>query len=155
MSLVYTFSGEKILKVYETELVIEPRSFLSKKLFTETIPMNLLDDVTLKPAGKLFGNGWLMISLKKDQKTHKSETRMIRFPMYIQNDRAQKIVDFIESRIIELRRDRESGINEETNGISNKSVSLSDELQKLSELHNSGILTDEEFHAAKNRLINS
>ena len=31
MSLVYTFSGEKILKVYETELVIEPRSFFVEK----------------------------------------------------------------------------------------------------------------------------
>jgi len=156
MSLVYTLYGDQtILKVFETEVIIEPRGLLSKKLFTETIPMNLLDDITLKPAGKLFGNGLLIISLKKDQKTHKPGTRGIRFTLHLQNDRAQKIVDFIESRIIELRKDRKFEVNEETIGITSKSVSLSDELQKLAELHNSGILTDEEFQAAKSKLINS
>jgi hypothetical protein len=32
-------------------------------------------------------------------------------------------------------------------------TSLSDELLKISELHKSGVLTDEEFQAAKQRLI--
>ena len=37
---------------------------------------------------------------------------------------------------------------------SNNKTDLSEELKKLSELHSSGILTDEEFQKAKNKILN-
>ena len=44
---------------------------------------------------------------------------------------------------------------DENNEESNSDKSLSDELEKLKELRESGVLTQEEFEKAKNKLLNN
>ena len=44
---------------------------------------------------------------------------------------------------------------DENNEESNSDKSLSDELEKLNELRESGVLTQEEFEKAKNKLLNN
>lgn len=57
------------------------------------------------------------------------------------------IKDFIETKIA----DKINGSNQNTMS----SNSIADELKKLSELHQSGILTDDEFNQEKKRLLGS
>ena len=45
--------------------------------------------------------------------------------------------------------------SDENNEESNSDKSLSDELEKLNELRESGVLTQEEFEKAKNKLLNN
>ena len=49
----------------------------------------------------------------------------------------------------------ENEIDENNNEESNSDKSLSDELEKLNELRESGVLTQEEFEKAKNKLLNN
>jgi hypothetical protein len=60
------------------------------------------------------------------------------------DDLAQKIKTYIEKRIRELRSASKTVI----------SMSLADELTKLANLKNQGVLSEEEFQTAKNRLLN-
>jgi hypothetical protein len=55
-----------------------------------------------------------------------------------------KIKDYIESQMQKLRNPNTSN---------QSSASLSSELEKLAELKNKGILTDDEFQSAKKRLL--
>ena len=49
----------------------------------------------------------------------------------------------------------ENEIDENNNEESNTEKSLSNELEKLNELRESGVLTQEEFEKAKNKLLNN
>ena len=49
----------------------------------------------------------------------------------------------------------ENEIDENNNEESNTEKSLSDELEKLNALRESGVLTQEEFEKAKNKLLNN
>jgi membrane protease subunit (stomatin/prohibitin family) len=60
------------------------------------------------------------------------------------DDLAQQIKTYLEKRIRELRSASKTVI----------SMSLADELTKLANLKNQGVLSDEEFQTAKNRLLN-
>jgi len=51
------------------------------------------------------------------------------------------------------RADEEDKKSEETN-LANHQISLADELKKLSDLRDSGVLTEEEFLIQKQKLIN-
>ena len=56
----------------------------------------------------------------------------------------------------EANRAQKDEVEEETKtSISNDSSSLSDELAKLNSLRESGVLTQEEFEKAKNKLLNT
>ena len=45
--------------------------------------------------------------------------------------------------------------NNENENSSDKNKTLSEELDKLNQLHQSGVLTEEEFEKAKNKLLNN
>ena len=55
----------------------------------------------------------------------------------------------------ELEANKDENEIDENNEESNSDKSLSDELEKLNELRESGVLTQEEFEKAKNKLLNS
>ena len=56
----------------------------------------------------------------------------------------------------EANRAEQEEVQEETKTtISNDNSSLSDELEKLNSLRESGVLTQEEFEKAKNKLLNN
>ena len=56
----------------------------------------------------------------------------------------------------EANRAEQEEVQEETKTtISNDNSSLSDELEKLNSLRESGVLTQEEFEKAKNKLLNT
>jgi hypothetical protein len=61
------------------------------------------------------------------------------------NALAIQIKEYIEARVQELHAPRATQ--------SQSATSLSDELQKLASLRDSGILSDQEFQSAKSRLI--
>lgn len=58
-----------------------------------------------------------------------------------------------EKRIYAELIDKDKLINRNNSELTNKS-SLSEELKKIAELHSLGILTDEEFEKAKEKLLN-
>lgn len=52
-----------------------------------------------------------------------------------------------------MQNKNEEGEIEEENEIKNNNSSISDELTKLNELKNKGVLTQEEFEKAKNKIL--
>lgn len=61
------------------------------------------------------------------------------------NELALQIKAYIEKRMVELRRQQSPS----------PGAGLADEIRKLADMRTAGILTDEEFKAAKRRLINA
>jgi hypothetical protein len=136
--------------VYDTKITITPKGvlgFLNKGIKgTKEIPFASITAMQLKKAGLTGGYIQFTVpggnesrggvfSASKDENTFMFAKK--------HNDLMAEIKDFIERRMAELRAPQ-SGPS---------SASLSDELQKLAQLHAQGILSADEFQAAKNRLI--
>jgi len=59
-------------------------------------------------------------------------------------------------KLIELRKEQAESVGRETSEIADEQTSnLSDELTKLNDLKEKGIISQEEFEKAKNKLLNN
>lgn len=152
VSAVYTMKGvQDILEVFEDRVTITPKgvlAFFNKGLKgSKEIPFRSIVAVQFKEAGALL-SGYIQFTIPGGNESRGGLNAAVRdentfmFAEKKNNPIALEIKSFINSARKRL---------EEPSGHSTSN--LSDEIMKLAELKQSGILTDEEFQAAKKKLI--
>ncbi len=142
------------ITVYDDKVVIDRKGFLgfaSQGLAgSKTIPMSSIQTVQFKP-GTMVTNGFIQFGILggKEAKggvfkaTTDENTVMLR--MGEQTEIGEQIKDFIENQILERSKPQTTVINQQ--------VSAADEILKLKDLLDMGILTQEEFDAKKKQLL--
>jgi hypothetical protein len=138
------------VEVFEDKVTITPKGvlgFLNKGLKgTKEIPFHSITAIQFKEAGLMF-NGYIQFTIQGGNESTKgiykatSDENTIMFAKK-DNTLVIKIKEHIDSEIRKLKVPQV-----------NQSISLSDELQKIADLKAQGILSDDEFLAAKKRLI--
>jgi hypothetical protein len=153
MNAIYTMKGvQDLLEVYEDRVAITPKGvlgFLNKGIKgTKEIPFHSIVAVQFKESGALF-SGYIQFTIPGGNESRggllsatKDENTFM-FAEKKNNALAIEIKNYIDSAVRKLK----------TPQANSQTVSLSDELQKLAGLKEQGILSDEEFQAAKKRLI--
>lgn len=155
MSATHTMKGvQDLLEVFEDKITITPKGFLglmNKGLKgTKTIPYTSISAIQFKEAGALF-SGYLQFTIPGGNESKGGLFSAVRdentfvFAEKKNNKSATQIKEYIEAKTQELRVPRTVQPQPTT--------SLSDELQKLASLRDKGVLSDQEFQSAKNRLI--
>ena len=154
---VYTMQGvQDLLEVFPDKVSIMPKGvlgFLNKGLKgTKTIPFTSITAIQFKDAG-LITSGFLQFTIPGGNEsrgglfaaTQDENTFMFRETSSFSNaesNRAREIKEYIEAKVQEARLPRQTA-----------TPNLSDELQKLAKLNTQGVLSDNEFLAAKRRLL--
>ncbi len=153
MAPVFTMKGvQDTLEVYEDKVTIAPKGLLAtmnKGLKgTKTIPFTSITAIQFKKSG--FTSGYLQFTLPGGMENRggvfeatKDENTFM-FAGGPANIEAEKIKSYIEDQIKFSR----LPITQKM-----ESTSLSSELEKLADLKNKGVLTEEEFISAKKRLL--
>ncbi|MBE7436037.1 MAG: SHOCT domain-containing protein [Anaerolineales bacterium] len=153
MPPLFTMKGvQGVLELYEDKVTITPKGLLGAinqgLKGTKTIPFSSITAIQFKKSGIL--SGYLQFTLPGGTESRggvldatKDENSFI-FAGGKANEEAEKVKAYIEKQIQILR-----------NPVTPKQepASLSSELEKLADLKNKGIISDEEFQAAKKRLI--
>jgi len=150
MKATYTMDGVGgKLEVFDDKVCITPQGimgFLNKGLKgTKTIPYHSISGIQFKASG--LTNGYIQFTIPGSNESQgglfAAASDENTFMFSGQNDLASKIKSHIEHKVMELRRPQRA----------TPPSSVADELQKLATLKAQGILSDEEFLAAKQRLI--
>jgi hypothetical protein len=154
MAAVFSMRGiQDLVEVFDDKVTIMPKGvigFLNKGLKgTKTIPFSSISAVQFKEAGVLV-NGYLQFTIPGGREsrggvfsaTKDENTFMFRKK---ENALAIQIKEYIEAKTRELR------VVQKTGG--QAASSIPDEIQKLADLRDRGILSEQEFQSAKTRLI--
>ena len=153
MNAIYTMKGvQDLLEVFEDRVTITPKGvlgFLNKGIKgTKEIPFRSIVAVQFKQAGALF-SGYLQFTIPGGNESKggifaatKDENTFM-FAHTKNNAQAKEIKEYIDEAI------RRSQAPQTTLS----ATSLSDELQKLAQLKDQGVLSEYEFQAAKKKLI--
>jgi Short C-terminal domain/Domain of unknown function (DUF4429) len=152
MSAIYTMKGvQDVLEVFDDRVAITPKGvlgFLNKGIKgTKEIPFTSIVAVQFKEASLLL-SGYLQFTIPGGIEsrggifaaTKDENTFMFR---EAGNKMARRIKDHVDAAVRKSK----------TPQVAAQSSSISDELQKLAKLKEQGVLTQEEFQAAKKRLI--
>lgn len=152
-SAVHTMKGiQDILEVFEDRVTITPKGvlgFLNKGIKgTKEIPYSSIVAVQFKEAGAVF-SGYIQFTIPGGNESRggimaatKDENTFM-FAHTKNNALARQIKEFIDAAIHRLR----------TPPATPAATNLSDELQNLAKLKEQGILSADEFQAAKRRLL--
>lgn len=155
MGSIHTMKGvQDLLEVFEDKVTITPKGilgFMNKGLKgTKTIPFSSISAIQFKEAGAVF-SGYLQFTIPGGNESKggvfsaASDENTFMFAEKKNNALAIQIKEYIEAKVQELHAPQATQ--------SQSATSLSDELQKLASLRDSGILSDQEFQSAKSRLI--
>ncbi len=150
---VYSMAGvQDLLEVFEDRVTITPKGilgFLNKGLKgTKEIPFASIIAVQFKEAGTIF-SGYLQFTIPGGNESKgglmaaTADENTFMFAHTKNNAMAKEIKEHIDRAVRKAR----------TPQVGPNTTNLSDELQKLAELKATGILSDEEFQAAKRKLI--
>ena len=148
--IIYTMNGVgELLEVYEDKVAITPRGvwgFLTKGLKgTKTIPFFSVTAIQFKKSG--LTSGYLQFTIPGGNENQggvfSAASDENTFMFTEQNDLAIEIKNYVEKRIQELRKPQ----------VTQTSISIADELKKLADLKEKGILSEEEFQVAKRKLL--
>jgi hypothetical protein len=153
MNAVYTMKGvQDVLEVFEDRVTITPQGilgFLNKGMKgTKEIPFASIIAVQFKEAGAVF-SGYLQFTIPGGNESRggifaaTQDENTFMFAHAANNALAKEIKEYIDSAIRQSR----------TSQTLPPTRSLSDELQVLAQLKDKGVLSAEEFQAAKKRLI--
>ncbi len=153
MNPTYTMRGvNDVMEVFEDKVTITPKGvmgFLNKGMKgTKEIPFTSIIAVQFKQAGAVF-SGYLQFTLPGGNESRggllaatKDENTFM-FKHKKNNAQATQIKEYIDSAVRASRAPLPTA----------STASLSDELQKLGELKELNVLSEEEFQAAKKTLI--
>lgn len=141
------------LYVYEDKIVIERKGVfgvLSHGMAgSKTIPISSIQNIQLKKAGSFF-NGFIQFGVLGGVEKHGGissavgdENSVVFLPEC--NDTASKIKEYIENEIVSR--------NAKNTGTIQSQFSAADEIMKLKNLLDMGVLTQEEFDAKKKQLL--
>ena len=150
---VFTMKGvQDVLEVFDDRITITPKGvlgFLNKGLKgTKEIPFTSIIAVQFKEAGVVF-SGYLQFTIPGGNESKgglfaaAQDENTFMFAHAKNNPMATEIKQHIDAK---LRRSR-------TPQLPNQPANLSDELLKLAKLREQGVLSDDEFQAAKKKLI--
>jgi hypothetical protein len=150
MNPIYTMKGvAEILEVFEDRVAITPKGilgFLVKGLKgTKMIPFYSIMALQFKKSG--LTSGYLQFTVPGGNESERgvfaAASNENTFMFAGHNEMALEIKDYIEKRMMELRRPEPTSSNNR----------LSDELQRLANMKEAGILSEEEFLTAKKRMF--
>jgi hypothetical protein len=150
---VYSMAGvQDLLEVFEDCVTITPKGilgFLNKGLKgTKELPFSSIIAVQFKEAGVVF-SGYLQFTIPGGNESKGGlmaaamDENTFMFAHAKNNKTAKNIKSYIDRAIRDARLPQASVVK----------MSLSEELEKLAALNAEGILSDEEFQAAKRKLI--
>lgn len=153
MDAIYIMKGvQDTLEVFDDHITITPKGvlgFMGKGMKgTKEIPLQSITAIQFKEAGGVF-SGYIQFTILGGNENKgglmaatKDENTFV-FARKKNNPLALEIKTHIDSALRKLR----------TPQTNSSTTNISDELQKLAELNEQGILSDEEFQAAKKRVI--
>ena len=155
MSVIYTMKGaHKTIKVYEDHLTMEPNRSLLGYISAgmsgiKTIMFSSISSVQFKKPGLM--NGYLSFTIPGGNEIHgldvlgmmNDENTLILKPFNPQTQLSLEIKEYIENKVRDFQESR----------VPPQNSSMADELQKLADLKEKGILSEEEFQDAKHNLI--
>lgn len=151
LDIIFTIIGiQDEIRVYKDKIELTPKGvygFLNKGLKgTKTIPFISISGIQHKKAGKLT-SGYLQFTLAGGNESKggllaatKDENTFLY--TYLIEEQVQEIKDFIEKNIL-----GDTTPNESTE------YSIVHEIEKLADLRKKGILSEDEFKAAKSKLL--
>lgn len=153
MNAIYTMRGvSDLLEIFEDRVAITPKGvmgFLNKGIKgTKEIPFTSVVAVQFKEAGAVF-SGYIQFTIPGGNESRggllaaAQDENTFMFAHVKNNATAKEIKDYIDSKIRTLRVPQAA----------HSATSLSDELQKLAQLREQGVLSEDEFRAAKRKLI--
>ena len=140
------------LMVYEDKVIIERKGANAFLYYgfagAKTIPLSSIKSVQFKKAGKVFG-GYIQFSILGGVECQGGLNNAISDENSVMiaakdNDIAQKIKDYVESRIIEYSKPQVTVAQQ---------LSAADELKQYKELLDMDIITQEEFDSKKKQLL--
>jgi hypothetical protein len=155
---IYKVSGAyEDLEVFEDRLTITPRGvggFMTKGLKgTKTIPFRSITAVQHRKTSAIF-SGYLQFTLPGGIESRGgwfsavSDENTFNYVGGVDEDALiEEVKTYIERRIQELRDEDRGGPGTRSAGI------MADELTKLAKLRDQGVLTEDEFAKAKQRLL--
>ncbi|EJE50401.1 hypothetical protein PMI14_04963 [Acidovorax sp. CF316] len=143
MSAVYCFEGAgSVLEVFEDKVKIMPKGFLDKLLHggERNIPYTSIQSIQFREAGGLLAG---RIQFIVPGANGSEDMANAVYFSSAGNFAAREIYEFIEQAVAKPRNPEVAG----------GPASMSDELIKLAELRDRGILTEEEFLMAKKKIL--
>ncbi len=151
MRVIYSIKGtDDLLEVFEDRLTITPQGFLSSLIKgfsgTKTIPFASITAIQFRK-GTAWSTGYIQFTLPGGNESkggiYEAMADENAFGFFTRDN---AIVSEIKEHIEEaMRKSRTLQVPQ--------ARSISDELQKLSDLKRQGFLSEEEFQAAKRKLI--
>ena len=153
MNAIHTMRGvQDQLEVFQDRVAITPKGvlgFINKGLKgTKEIPFTSIVAVQFREAGAIL-SGYLQFTIPGGNESKggifsaASDENTFMYAGKEKNAQARNIKSYIDAAIRNAR----------TPHATPMAATLSDELQKLANLREQGVLSDEEFQAAKKRLI--
>lgn len=144
-----------LLEVYKDKVCLTPKGamgFLTQGLKgTKTIPFYSITAIQFKKTGLL--SGYIQFTIPGGNEGRRGLLEAAReentFMFAGDNDTALEIKEYVEKRMFELRSPSPTSGSPAPAQV----PSLTEELKKLAELKEKGVLSDDEFLAAKKRLI--
>ena len=148
---IIVFEGyQGVIRVYEDKVEIEKRGFFSNNT-KKTLAMANIVGVSIKPNG--WGRGFIEFSTPGSRDSRNTEEALhnenaLCFKTGKQQDvDAKKIKDYVDEQILKLSQ------NKGGTTIVQQAASPAEELKKMKELLDMGIITQEEFDAKKKQLL--
>ena len=149
MSIYRVLGVAEELEAFEDKVTITPRGFLglmSKGLKgTKTILFSSISGIQYKEPG--ITNGYLQFTIPGGNESRSglfgaaSDENTFMFSSEV-NEMVLEVKDFIEQKVKEARQPRER-----------QAASAADEIRKLAELKDKGLLSDDEFARAKKKVL--
>lgn len=143
-----------LLEVFPDRLTITPKGILGLMLKglkgTKVIPFKSISAIQFKEAGLIF-SGYLQFTIPGGLESRQgsfdaaTDENTVKFAREDLNPIARQIKEHIEAAILEMHAPR--------TGRAATTPSLADEIAKLGDLRVKGILTEQEFLAAKAKLL--
>ena len=139
------FEGYKgIIRVFEDKVEIE------KSGFSKTLAIANIISVSIKPSG--WGRGYIEFTTAGSRDSRNIEEALsndnaVCFKNSSQEEEAKKIKEFVEEQILKISQSKGITI------VVQQAASPAEELKKMKELFDMGVITQEEFHAKKKQLL--
>ena len=144
------FEGYKgVIRVYEDKVEIEKSGFFFNNT-AKTLPMSNIISVSIKPSG--WGRGYIEFTTPGSRDSRNTEEALnnenaLCFKNGGQDAEAKKIKEYVEEQILKLSQ------NKAGTTVVQQAASPAEELKKMKELLDMGIITQEEFNAKKKQLL--
>ena len=144
------FEGYKgVIRVYDDKVEIEKSGFFFNNT-AKTLPMSNIVSVSIKPSG--WGRGYIEFTTPGSRDSRNTEEALnnenaLCFKNGRQDAEAKKIKEYVEEQILKLSQ------NKGGTTVVQQATSPAEELKKMKELLDMGIITKEEFDEKKKQLL--